>query len=97
MEDTKAMIERLTSSIYSKKAMGSNPMVDQPDYVVPQQTKPPPTSMFSESIPPIPLKQPPSESNNPRMIAPMASYAPLQNQPYHHLIYFKQMTTSTKG
>ncbi|KAI5647940.1 hypothetical protein M9H77_33945 [Catharanthus roseus] len=56
MEDMKAMIEPLTSSMYGKKAMGSNPMVDQPHYMVPQQTKPLSTSMFSEVIPPIPLK-----------------------------------------
>ncbi|KAI5663729.1 hypothetical protein M9H77_23052 [Catharanthus roseus] len=97
MEDMKATIERLTSNIYGKKAMGSNPIVDQPDYVGTQLTKPPSTSMFPKSIPPILLKQPPNESNNPRMIAPMLSYAPLQKQPYHQPNIFQADDNFSKG
>ncbi|KAI5676672.1 hypothetical protein M9H77_07622 [Catharanthus roseus] len=97
MEDMKAMIEGLTTSIYGKKPMGSNPVVDKPDYMVPQQTKPPSTSMFLESIPPIPIQQPPSAANNPRMVAPMQSYAPLQNRSCHQPNIFQADDNFNKG
>ncbi|KAI5653159.1 hypothetical protein M9H77_30346 [Catharanthus roseus] len=81
--------DSLTTSIYGKKHMGSNPVADQLDYMALQRMKPPSTSMFSESILPIPPKL--------RLIASMQSYAPLQNQPYHQPNIFRADNNFSEG